>query len=295
MGHLERLQAGMQRGGFDALLLGGESAGQFAAGHSRIGVHMPGWPIPVAFVPASGLPHIVTADPDGAVALDGDHVHGMMWNPETLVSELARWLEGASGLRIGTDSLSPGGFALIEAAAPGSTIVDATRLLAEVMLTKTPEEVTALGELCAFVTAAAEEGRRGGRAAMLRALHGAFLVSYPQVSDRAVKVAVRKGGFIGEARLGPGDPGRGEQAVGCLRAGSLSSDVAAALPPGVEVVGIGWGYEAPLLRDGWATPEDLVLQPGAVLGVRWDSCGVTVALDDEGARFLGPSPKEVAR
>jgi hypothetical protein len=295
MGHLERLQAGMQRGGFDALLLGGESAGQFAAGHSRIGVHMPGWPIPVTFVPATGLPHIVTADPDGAVELGGDYVHGMMWNPETLVSELSRWLEGASGLRIGTDSLSPGGVALIEAAAPGSSIVDATRLLAEVMLTKTPDEVAALAELCSFVTAAAEEGLRGGRVAMLRALHGAFLVSYPQVSNRQVKVAVRQGGFIGEARLGPGDPERGEQAVASLRVGSLASEVAASLPPGVEVVGIGWGYEAPLLRDGWATPEDLILQSGAVLGVRWDDCGVTVALEDEGARFLGLSPKEVAR
>ena len=106
---------------------------------------------------------------------------------------------------------------------------------------------------------------------------------------------MRTGGFIGEARLGPGDPGRGEQAVAALRTGSLASDVAASLPPGVEVVGIGWGYEAPLMRDGWATPQDLVLQPGAVLGVRWDNCGVTVALGDEGARFLGLSPKEVAR
>jgi hypothetical protein len=295
MEHLERLQAAMQRGGFDALLLGGESAGQFAAGHSRIGVHMPGWPIPVTFVPASGLPHIVTADPDGAVDLPGDHVHGMMWNPETLVSELSRWLEGASGLRIGTDALSPGGLALIEAAAPGSTIVDATRLLAEVMLTKSSDEVAALGELCTFVTAAAEEGLRSGRAAMLRALHGAFLVSYPQVSNRRVKVAVRKGGLIGEARLGPGDAGRGEHAVASLRVGFLTSEIAASLPPGVEVVGLGWGYEAPLMRDGWATPEDLVLQPGAVLGVRWDSCGVTVVLEGESARFLSLSPKEVAR
>jgi Xaa-Pro dipeptidase len=295
MGHLERLQEGMRREGFDALLLGGESAGQFAAGHSRIGVHMPGWPIPVIFVPAQGLPHIVTADPDGAVSLPADHVHGMMWNPATLVSELGRWLEGASGLRIGTDALSPGGLALIEAAAPGSTIVDATRLLAEVMLVKTSEEVTALAELCGFVTAAAEEGLIGGRPAMLRALHGAFLVSYPQVSERAVKVAVRQGGFIGEARLGPGEASRGEQALALLRPGSSSSTLAASLPPGVEVVGLGWGYEAPLLRDGWATPEDLVLLPGAVLGVRWESCGVTVVLEEDGCRLLSLSPKEVAR
>jgi hypothetical protein len=295
MGHLERLQDGMRRGGFDALLLGGEAAGQFAAGHSRIGVHMPGWPIPVTFVPASGLPHIVTADPDGAVNLPGDHVHGMMWNPETLVSELQRWLEGASGLRIGTDALSPGGLALIEASAPGSKIVDATRLLAEVMLPKTPEEIIELTELCGFVTTAAEEGLRNGRTAMLRALHGAFLVSYPHVSERSVKVAVRKGGFIGEVRLGPGDPDRGERALALLRSRSVVSEIAASLPPGVEVVGLGWGYEAPLMRDGWATPEDLVLEPGAVLGVRWDSCGVTVAIESDGARVLSLSPKEVVR
>jgi hypothetical protein len=295
MGHLERLQDGMQREGFDALLLGGEAAGQYAAGHSRIGVHMPGWPIPVTFVPAQGLPHIVTADPDGAETLSGAYVHGMMWNPETLVSELARWLEGASGLRIGTDALSPGGIALIEAAAPGSTIVDATRLLADVMLVKTSEEVEALGELCGFVTAAAEAGLTGGRAAMLRALHGAFLVSYPRVSDRAVSVAVRKGGLIGEARLGPGDASRGEDAMSVLLPGPSASALSASLPPGVEVVGLGWSYEAPLMRDGWATPEDLVLEPGAVLGVRWASCAITVVLEDEGCRLLSLSPKEVAR
>lgn len=295
MGHLELLQDAMRREGFDALLLGGESAGQFAAGHSRIGVHMPGWPIPVTFVPAEGLPHIVTADPDGAVSLPAGHVHGMMWNPATLVTELQSWTDGASGLRVGTDSLSPGGRALIEAALPGSTIVDATRLLAEVMLPKAPEEVELLGQLCGFVTAAAEEGLRGGRSALLRALHGAFLVSYPQVSDTGVRVAVRRGGFMGEARLGPGDPGRGERALEALRPGARSGEIAASLPPGVEVVGLGWGYEAPLMRDGWATPEDLVLLPGAVLAVRWDSCGVTVGIGADGPRLLSLSPKEVVR
>jgi len=218
-----------------------------------------------------------------------------MWNPETLDSELQSWVAGASGLKVGTDSLSPGGRALIEAALPGSTIVDGTRLLAEVMLVKSPEEVESLRELCAFVTAAAEEGLRGGRPALLRALHGAFVISFPQVSDRRVSVAVRRNGLIAEARLGPGDAARGERAVECLRPGSTAAEVAAALPPGTEVVGVGWGYEAPLMRDGWATPEDLVLQPGAVLAVRWESCGVTVGLDGDGPRVLSRSPKEVAR
>jgi hypothetical protein len=295
MEHLERLQGAMRHDGLDALLLGGEAAGQFAAGHTRIGVHMPGWPIPVTAVASSGLPHVVTADPDGAPNLPADHVHGMMWNPETLVSELKVWLGGAAGLRIGIDAMSPGGRALIEAALPGCTVVDATRLLAEVMLCKSPPEIEALGALCQMVTAAAEEGLKGGRTALLRALNGAFPISYPQVSDRSVKVAVRKDGLIGEARLGPGDPARGERALEVLRPGSSAGEIAAAMPPGVEVVGIGWGYEAPLMRDGWATPDELLMQAGAVMAVRWDDCGVTVALDDVGVRPLSLSPKEVAR
>jgi hypothetical protein len=237
----------------------------------------------------------VTADPDGALGLPPDHVHGMMWNPETLVSELPQWLGRSSGLRIGIDAMSPGGRALIEAALPGCTIVDGTRLLAEVMLCKTPQEVKALGDLCLMVTAAAEAGLTRGRTALLSALEGAFTVAYPRVSDRSVQVAIRRGGLMGEARLGPGDPARGKRALAALRAGSSAGEVAGSLPPGVEVSGIGWGYEAPLMREGWATPDDLLLQLGAVLAVRWDACGVTVAIDDAGPRLLSRSPEEVVR
>jgi hypothetical protein len=61
------------------------------------------------------------------------------------------------------------------------------------------------------------------------------------------------------------------------------------------VVGIGWGYEAPLIRDGRASPEGLTLADGAVLVVRWDDCGVTVALGADGVRYLSPTPREVVR
>jgi hypothetical protein len=163
------------------------------------------------------------------------------------------------------------------------------------MLPKTPEEVKALGDLCLMVTAAAEEGLQGGRPALLRALNGAFTMAYPRVSERSVQVAIRRDGMMAEARLGPGEAARGERALQALRTGLSAGEVAASLPPGVEVTGIGWSYEAPLMRDGWATPEDLVLQPGAVLAVRWDACGVTVSLDEAGTRLLSRSPEEVAR
>lgn len=293
--HLASLQDAMRRAGMDALLLGGEAAGQFAAGHSRIGVHMPGWPIPVAAVPAEGSPHIVTADPDGALGLPADHVHGMMWNPETLIAELPEWLGAGSGLCIGVDALSPGGRALIEAAIPGCTLVDATDLLADVMLAKSSDEIETIADLCALTSAAAESGMREGRPRLFRELAGAFPIAYPQLGPDRARVVVRRGGLIAEARLGPGDPATGERAIGELRSGRTAGEVASDLPPGVEVVGTGWSYEAPMIRDGWAFPEGLRLRPGAVLAVHWDACGVTVAVEGDVPRLLSRSPKEVAR
>jgi hypothetical protein len=295
MSHLEALQLAMRRSGVDALLLGSEAAGQFAAGHSRIGVHNPGSPIPVTVVPSVGSPHVVTVDPDGAVGLPSDHVHGMIWDPATLIDELPAWVGVRPGLRLGVDALSPGGRALITAALPGCTLVDATRLLAEVMLPKSAEEIETMADLCRRVTAAAEAGLRRGRPALVRALEGAFLISYPIVSPKRVHVAVRRGGLIAEARFGPGDSLRGERAIATLVAGANTSEVATALPPGVEVVGLGRSYEAPLIRNGRAFPEGLELPPGAVLAVRWDSCGITVAVGSDGPRLLSRTPREVAR
>ena len=199
---------------------------------------MPGWPIPVTVVPASGLPHIVTADPDGAAELQADHVHGMMWNPMTLVASLQDWLGGRSGMRLGIDALSPGGRALIEAAIPGAEIVDATRLLAGVLLCKSPDEVDALANLCQFVTAAAEKGLQGGRVALLEALDGAFPISHPLASERRV----RRGSAGWPDRRGPfgtRPPGARRRGGPFVAAGSWRGEIAAALPSGVEVVGLG--------------------------------------------------------
>jgi hypothetical protein len=292
---LEALQLAMKRSGLDALLLGGEAAGQFAAGHSRIGVHNPGSPIPVTVVPAAGTPHVVTPDPDGAVTLPPDHVHGMIWDPAVLITELPKWIGGRPGMRIGVDALSPGGRALITAAVPDCTLVDATRLLAEVMLPKTQEEIDAMADLCRLVTRAAETGMQQGRPAMVRALEGAFPVSYPRVGPERVHLAARRAGLIAEARLGPGNRAPGEEAVSTLAAGASASEIATALPPGVEVVGMGRSYEAPLIRDGAAFPGDLRLVSGAVLAVRWDSCGVMVAVGPGRPRLLSLAPHEVAR
>jgi len=83
----------------------------------------------------------------------------------------------------GVDALSPTAHALIARVCPGGQVVDATVLLAGVMLTKKPEEIERLAELCRFVTAAAEEGLRHGRPALVEALGGAFPVVFPYVPD----------------------------------------------------------------------------------------------------------------
>jgi hypothetical protein len=173
--------------------------------------------------------------------------------------------------------------------------VDATGILAKVMLPKCAEEVDAMADLCRLVSEAANIGLKQGRPALYRALRGAFPVSYPVVSPQRVHVAVRRGGLLAEARIGPGQPSRGDHALEALTVGARASQISDALPPGVEIIGIGRSYEPPLIREGRALPDDLELVPGAVLAVRWDSCGVTVAIEDGGPRLLSDSPREVAR
>jgi hypothetical protein len=295
MGHLERVHEAMQSEGIDALLLGDEGSGYFVAGHTRIGVHPGSAVFPITVVPSSGLPHVMTPDPDGATHMPQDHVHGARWSPATLASDLPGWVGRSSGLRLGVDALSPMAHELIRSTFRDSEIVDATELLVRVMLVKTPEEIEQLAELCQFVTRAAERGLRDGRAAMLEALEGAFPVMSPRVSGSAVRVAVRRHGMVGEARLGPGEPALGERAVKSLAPGATVDEIATEIPPGVEVIGLGWGFDGPVLRDGLGSPARLVLQAGAVLTVRWAQCGVTVAITDDGVRFLSREPHEVAR
>jgi hypothetical protein len=283
---LGRLQAAMKAGGLDGLLLGGEGAGLFAAGHRRIGVHIAGSPIPSVVVPAAGFPHVVTADPDGALDLPADHVHGMMWNPSVLVDELPKWLGAAPGLRIGVDVLSPGGRALAEAALPGCELVDASLLLAEVMLPKADDEIASITRLCQRAAAAAQAGLLSGREALYRALEGAFPAAYPILGADRAWVSIRDGGFVGEARIGPGDPAIGHAALAQLVSGRTAAQVAAALPPGVEVVGLGRSYEAPVLRSGSAHPADLRLVAGAVLAVHWQSRGLVAALRADGTQVI---------
>jgi hypothetical protein len=297
---LARLQGAMGEAGIDGLLLGGDGAGAFAAGHRRIGVHMPGWPLPMTIVPRSGLPHVVTADPDGATHLPADHVHPLMWNPASLKAALPEFLGDAAAGVLGTDLLAPGSYELVRAACPRAVLVDARALLAQVRMPKSRGERAALAEAASVASRAAAAGAdatEGSEAmlAVVAALAGQFLARPPALHGGGVSVAVVVEGFVGEARVGPGDPAVLRAAAETLRPGRRLADLARALPAGVEVTGLGRGYEHPVLRGGRAALGYLELPAGAVCLVATETASATVVCEEKGPVYLGAPPERAAR
>lgn len=297
---LERLQGEMRRRDISLVLLASENLGSFAGGHDRVGTHTPGWGIPVTLVGREGHPHVITADGEGALHLPDDHVHGMVWNSQSMVDRLRGWFPALPDRpRVAVDALSPHAHVLIAEAWPGCSFIDVTSWMAQLTLAKSDADVEVISEICERAHAAAEQGLRHGHAAMLRALDGAFLVAAPQVSGTAVALSILSQGFVAEARIGPGSPALGRAAVGAIDAGTSVEELAQRLPPGVDVVGIGRGYEAPRVVTGLGSPPDLRLETGAVLAIRWHRCGVTIRLaapdDPAGHRYLSPPPEGVIR
>jgi hypothetical protein len=256
---------------------------------------MPGWPIPMTVVTGNDVPHVITADPDGAEHLPATHVHPLVWNPATLVEQLPEWLGAARSGVVGVDVLSPGGLELARAALPEARIVDAIPLLASARLVKTAGEQKLLREACALAHEAAGAGLRSGRGALQAALRGQFPAAPPVLSERRARVSVLVDSFVGEAGIGPGDPHELRGAVAQLRPGRRVEEVATALDPRIEIVGLGRGYEHPVIRRGRGAPADLALAAGAVLLVGTAETGVTVEITGDGVAYLSPEPEEVVR
>lgn len=291
----QRLQAAMRLHGMDALLLGGDASGAFAGGHRRLKVHGPGWPLPMVALGVEGLPHVVSADPDGAEHLPADHVHGITWDPDRLVEQLPSWLGAAGDGTVGLDMLSPRGFEIVRTALPRARLVDASHVLAQAMVAKEPDEIGELRVSCERACAALDAGLSGGMPAMARALAGAFLIGMPHLGARSARVAILRDGFAGEARRGPGRKRSLETALGLLSSKQRVADLAGELPGDVEISGLGRGYEPPVVSRGWASPPELELVAGAVLCVRSGLAGVTAVVAQDGPVLLSPPPGEVVR
>jgi hypothetical protein len=279
----------------DAVLLSSPSAAAAIAGHRRVAVHGAAGPLPVAVVTRGSPPHVFTPDPDGAPALPTESLHGIAWDPAGLAAAIRHILGPAAAGTIGVEVISPGAVALLRAALPHATLVDATAIITEALLAKNEREQQALAAACAVAHAAASAGRAGGMAALVAQLGGAFPISEPVLGEDRAAIAISIDGMAGVARIGPGDPSRLDEAVAVLAAGvgSTGASVAESLPDGVAVSGLGCGHELPVLRRGRATPDSARLRAGAVLLVAHDAAAVTIALGESSVAWLSPQPAEV--
>lgn len=294
-GHWVTLQQRMREERIDALLLSHPGACSYAAGFERVTVMGGGAGVPQVVVPAEGPPHVFTTNPDGALGLAADRVHPQTWNLGPAFEDMAKWSsEGSTAPRIGTDIVSPRAVQLMERAFPNAEIVDALSLVAGCMVHKSPAERRVLELMSSLTDLAARAGHQGVRRA-IEILGGAVPAVHWTFSAQTTVIAASYRGFCGEARLGATASLAVDAAIELLVGGRTSGQVAARIPAGVEVLGIGRGYEAPIIRNGSAWPPDLVIPDGAVMLVRDAHHAATVEVTAEGGRLLSPDPEARSR
>jgi Trk K+ transport system NAD-binding subunit len=290
------LQHRMRAVGFDALVLTQPGACVFAAGHDRVGVLNGSAGTPLVVLTSRGDPHVLTSNPDGALHLDEAAVHALSWNMTALYDDIERWIAGYrrpdGSATIGVDVASP---RTLEALAelPNVVIADASALLAEAMLVKTDAERAALAGVCALAHRAVKPAQANDFRGVTDILGGAFPIAPWHLAADRVSIAISHDGFAGEARVGPGDAVVLRAALDCLVDGISAAALAASLPAGVEVVGIGRGFELPIIHAGIASPVSLVLRTGAVLVVRHHHAAVTACMTANGYELVSPAPEEV--
>lgn len=282
----------------DAVLLSAPAAAAAIVGHRRVAVHGPSGPLPTAIVPLDEArpPVALTPDPDGAPDRAALIMHGIAWNPATLIGTLRDTLGPAASGTIAIDVVSPGGLALLHDAFPDARLVDATEVVTAALLAKGERELAGLARACVIAHDAAFVAA-GGLEAVVRALDGAFPIADLVAEPERVVVDIVVDGFAGVARVGPGDAEALTAAVALVgeSVGASFGELAERLPVGVEVGGLGRGHELPRLRRGHAYPAAVTLCEGAVLLVTSGAAAVTVAVEGTGPRLLSPPPREVVR
>ena len=122
-------QAAMASLGFDGVLLTGVAAQQAIGGHRRIRVLQSDPPAPAFLLTRSGSPHVCTPDPEGALHLPADHVHPIAFDSGAFARALPTWLGTATSGRLALDDAAPDAYAVVAAACPHATLVDAAPLL----------------------------------------------------------------------------------------------------------------------------------------------------------------------
>jgi Xaa-Pro aminopeptidase len=124
--------------GIDGLVLSGVDAQEAIGGHRRIRVFQSDPPGPGFVLCRSGPPHVCTPDPEGALHLPSDHVHPIAFDGRALGRCLPVWLGPAATGVLALDRAAPDAYAMVEAACPDATVVDAARVLLSLGLRARP-------------------------------------------------------------------------------------------------------------------------------------------------------------
>jgi len=248
----------MASDGPDGPVLATAHATAFAMGDARrIAVHNGGLPSPAVIVPASGYPHVITPDADGAWGvIPPDHVHPMSFDPAALGRLLPPLFYGAR--RVGMDACAPGGIDAVRAALRGIALVDASTLVARAIAPKQRREVIALQRACHVAHELVAAGATSSR-------------WFPLERFAADHAGVDVDGWAGFARTGTGDERAILRAIAGLGRGRLPRPT-----DDVMVWGVGRRREPP------------VAVRGAVLLVQSQRRGVTVVLTPGGPELLSP-------
>jgi len=142
----DKVFAGLERHGIDALMLGGVGNVRYVSGARQLGRSgvLPFAPVAVAVRQTARVHLLSTWDEGVPPEIGYEDLYRMSWNPANLAADLAK----VPGLReariVGTDGLTPRFKGLISALVTDAELVDAAPVMAAARRIKTPDEVTCL-------------------------------------------------------------------------------------------------------------------------------------------------------
>jgi Xaa-Pro dipeptidase len=142
----DKVFAGMERHGIDALMLGGVGNVRYVSGARQLGRSgvLPFAPVAVAVRQTARVHLLSTWDEGVPPEIGYEDLYRMSWNPANLAADLAK----VPGLRdagiVGTDGLTPRFQGLIALLVTDAELVDAAPVMAAARRIKTPDEVTCL-------------------------------------------------------------------------------------------------------------------------------------------------------
>ncbi len=142
----EKVFAGMERHGLDALMLGGVGNVRYVSGARQLGRSgvLPFAPVAVVVRQTARVHLLSTWDEGVPPEIGYDDLYRMSWNPANLAADLAKVPGLGEAVTVGTDGLTPRFKGLIAQLVTNAELVDAAPVMAAARRIKTADEVTCL-------------------------------------------------------------------------------------------------------------------------------------------------------